>query len=77
VGQYEAVSVDSDLTVEAIHNDAVARTIDADRVLVGGGLPDEAIDVMHRPAVNDRLAFEDVDLCRHDGGSETVVWLAP
>lgn len=77
-GQYETVSVDAGLVVKMM-NEAhiVVGSIEADRVLAGGGLPDEAIEVLEDPTGRMRADFSDVDVCvRHDDG-DTVVWLAP
>lgn len=84
-GQYEAASVQPDadddiFRVDLFEVDVLVHQITADRVLVGGGLPDEAIEMEAFPG-SGRARFsrgsDPVDVCiRHDDG-ETVVWLAP
>lgn len=50
---------------------------DADRVIVGGGLPDEGVELSL--AVRDhRALFEGVDVCvKTNDAGDRVVWLAP
>lgn len=84
-GQYDSASVqpdpDSDtFNVDLFEAGVMAHQIIADRVLVGGGLPDEAVEMDTFPGAG-RSRFTRgggvVDVCvRHDDG-DTVVWLAP
>lgn len=74
-----AVAVEPDGEVLLLNGNIVAHRLDADKVLCGGGLPDEAVDLKFGPQIG-RTEFsrsDGIDVCvKHDGG-ETVVWLAP
>jgi len=75
-GQYESAGVSRNLEVDLFEGEALARRIDADRVLVGGGLPDEAVELRPGLAAG-RADFGPVDACvKHERG-KTTVWLAP
>lgn len=76
----DAVRVEDGPTVMPITSGSLGREIEADRVLVGGGLPDESIEA--RPGLEHHMVFggadgDPVDVCRKQIDGETVLWLAP
>lgn len=82
-GQYDRAHVyaededgDGSRLVELFEDHAIAHQVRADHVLVGGGLPDEAVRLASGAGAG-RADFDDVDLCVQHEDGDVYAWLAP